>query len=350
MDMVNLTINDKKIIVPAGSTILEAAQSAGILIPTLCYHKHLSPYGGCRLCIVEVEGIPRLVASCTTPVAKGMVVRTDSEQIRRNRKTIVELILSNHPNDCMVCEQNGRCELQDLAYEFGLKEIRFQGEKSHYEIENQNPMIERDYNKCILCGRCVRMCDEVQGVGAGDFSKRGFQAKIATEFDGVLNCEFCGNCIGACPVGALTGKPSRFKGRYWEARKVRTICNYCGCGCSLILHAKGQDVIRVTQVEDDNCVNQGFMCVKGKFGFEYINHKDRLKTPLIRKNGTFVEASWDEALQTVVDNLARIKKEYGNNSIGGLCSAKCTNEENYLFQKFMRTVIGTNNVDHCARY
>jgi len=349
MDRMNLTINNKKIAVPAGSTILEAAQSAGIHIPTLCYYKRLSPYGGCRVCIVQVEGIPRLVASCTTPASEGMVVRTDSEQIRKIRKTVVELMLSNHPNECMLCEQNGRCELQDLAYEFGLKEIRFQGERSRYEIENRNPMIERDYNKCILCGRCVRVCDEVQAVGAVDFSKRGFHAEIASEFDGVLNCEFCGNCVEACPVGALTGKISRFKGRPWEAKKVKTVCNYCGCGCSLILHAKEGKVIRVTHAEGE-CVNEGFMCVKGKFGFEYISHQDRLKTPLIKKNGSFVEASWDEALKTVADNLSRVKKEYGNNSIGGLCSAKCTNEENYLFQKFMRTAIGTNNVDHCARY
>jgi formate dehydrogenase alpha subunit len=332
----------------SGSTILEAARSAGIRIPTLCYHKQLSPYGGCRVCVVEVEGIPRLVASCTTPVTDMMVVRTDSEQIRKNRSTVVELILSNHPKDCMVCEQSGRCELQDLAYEFGLSHIRFKGEVSVHEIENQNPMLERDYNKCILCGRCVRMCDEIQGVGAVDFSKRGFRAKIATAYDGVLDCEFCGNCIGACPVGALTGKPSRFKGRPWEIRKVKTVCNYCGCGCSIMINVKNSEVVRVTPVEDGG-INEGMLCVKGKFGFEYINHEDRLKTPLVKKNGTFVEASWDEALDVVAANLGRIKKKYGSDSIGGLCSAKCTSEDNYLFQKFMRTVIGTNSVDHCAR-
>jgi NADH dehydrogenase/NADH:ubiquinone oxidoreductase subunit G len=342
-------IDGKEIDAEPGSTILEAAQSAGIHIPTLCYHKQLSPYGGCRVCIVEVEGIPRLVASCTTPLTEAMVIRTDSEQIRKNRKTVIELILSNHPNECMVCEQSGRCELQDLAYEFGLTDVRFKGEKSVHEVENVNPLLERDYNKCILCGRCVRMCDEVQGVGAVDFSKRGFKAKIATAYDGVLDCEFCGNCITACPVGALTGKPSRFKGRPWETKKVKTVCNYCGCGCSLILHAKDGKIMRVTSVEDE-CVNEGLTCVKGKFGFEYINHEDRLKTPLIKKNGTFVEASWDEALDTVAEHFKRIKDENGGDSIGGLCSAKCTNEDNYLFQKFMRTVIGTNNIDHCARY
>ncbi len=345
-----VTINGKEIDSNPESTILEAAQKAGMHIPTLCYHKHLSPYGGCRVCIVEVEGISRLVASCTTPVTDGMVVRTDTEQVRKVRKTVVELILSNHPNDCMICEQSGRCELQDLAYEYGLRENRFKGEMSRYEIEDQNPMLERDYNKCILCGRCVRMCDEIQCVGAIDFTKRGFYSKIATEYDGVLNCEFCGNCISVCPVGALTGKISRYKGRSWETDKVKTICNYCGCGCSLMLHAKEGKIIRVTQVDDDKCINEGHMCVKGKFGFEYINHEDRLKTPLIRKDGKLQEATWDEALNTVVENLVKIRKKYGNNSIGGLCSAKCTNEDNYLFQKFMRTVIGTNNIDHCARY
>ncbi len=344
-----VTIDGKTVDVKQESTILEAAREAGIRIPTLCYHKKLSPYGGCRVCVVQVEGIPRLVASCTTPVTDGMVVRTDTDSIRRVRKTIVELILSNHPNDCMICEQNGRCELQDLAYEFGLKEIRFQGEKSVHPIQNENPLIERDYNKCILCGRCVRMCDEIQGVGAVDFSKRGFNAKIATEYDGVLSCEFCGNCIEVCPVGALTGKISRYKGRSWETRKVKTICNYCGCGCSLMVHEKEGSIIRVSHVEDE-CVNEGLMCVKGKFGFEYINHEERLTTPLVRKDGELKKADWDEALDTVAENLLRIRTEYGNNSIGGLCSAKCTNEDNYLFQKFMRTVIGTNNVDHCARY
>ncbi len=344
-----VTINDKVIDVKPESTILEAAQKGEIYIPTLCYHKKLSPYGGCRLCIVEVEGIPRLVASCTTPVTEGMVVRTDTEQIRKVRKTIVELILSNHPQECMVCEQNGRCELQDLAYEFGLKEIRFEGEKSVHPIQNQNPLIERDYNKCILCGRCVRMCDEIQGVGAVDFSQRGFHAKIATEYDGVLSCEFCGNCVEVCPVGALTGKISRYKGRSWEAKKVKTICNYCGCGCTIMMHAKEGQVIRVSHPEGPS-VNKGCMCVKGKFGFEYINHEDRLTTPLVRKAGKLQEASWEEALERVSENLGRIKKDYGSNSIGGLCSAKCTNEDNYVFQKFMRTVIGTNNIDHCARY
>lgn len=344
-----VVVDGKVIHAEPESTILEAAQKGAIYIPTLCYHKKLSPYGGCRLCIVEVEGIPRLVAACTTPVTEGMVVRTDTEQIKKVRKTIVELILSNHPNECMVCEQNGRCELQALAYEFGLKEVRFDGEKSVYPIQNQNPLIERDYNKCILCGRCVRMCDEVQGVGAVDFSQRGFHAKIATEYDGVLSCEFCGNCVEVCPVGALTGKISRYKGRSWESKKVKTICNYCGCGCTIIMHAKDGRVVRVSHSEEAT-VNEGSMCVKGKFGFEYINHEDRLKTPLIRKKGKLQEASWEEALGRIAENLTRIKKEYGSNSIGGLCSAKCTNEDNYVFQKFMRTVIGTNNVDHCARY
>jgi predicted molibdopterin-dependent oxidoreductase YjgC len=348
---VKLTIDSKEMIANDGETILEAAKRAGFKIPTLCHHPKLSNYGGCRVCVVEIAGMNRLITSCTTPVSEGMVVNTDSQRIRETRKTLLELILSDHPNDCMTCDKTGECTLQDLAYEYGvnIKENPYSGAIRQYPTEDKNPFIIRDFSKCILCAKCVRVCDEVRGVGAIDIMKRGFHAKVAVPFDGVLDCEFCGNCVDVCPVGSLTEKLSKGKGRTWETRKVDTICGYCGVGCGITLHIKDNTVIKITPTEKES-VNNGSLCVKGKFAYDFINNKDRLTRPLIKKDGTFVEASWDEAIDYTVKRLKEIKEKYGSDSIGGLSSARCTNEENYLFQKFMRAAIGTNNIDHCARY
>jgi predicted molibdopterin-dependent oxidoreductase YjgC len=343
----NLTINGKQITAPENSSILDAARRNGIHIPTLCDDPRLEPHGGCRLCLVQVKGMPRPVTACTTPANEGMDVETSNELIERERRTIVELLLSDHPNDCMVCDRAGDCTLQELAYFYNLRSNRFWGARRQYTKKDMNPFIERDMEKCVLCGKCVRVCDEIQGLGAIDISGRGFTAKVTPAFEQDLDCEFCGQCVSICPTGALIGKQSLGKGRQKDVKEVETICGYCGCGCNLTLHISRNEVIRVTS--RPNTINEGWLCVKGRYGQSFINSPDRLTTPLIKKEGKFVPASWDEALGYVAERLGAIKQKHGPDAIGGLSSARCTNEENYLFQKFMRAVIGTNNVDHCAR-
>lgn len=356
--MPKVRIDGKTIDVPEGTTVLEAARMLDIPIPTLCHHPKLTPFGGCRLCLVEIKGTPRPITSCTTPVSDGMEVITSTPLIEGLRKTVLELILSDHPNDCMVCEKAGDCTLQELAYFYGLRENRFEGERRRYTKRDSNPFIERDLEKCILCGRCVKVCEEVQGVGAIDFGYRGFNSKICTPFEKDLDCEFCGQCVSVCPTGALTGKQWAFKGRQKDVREVETVCTYCGTGCNITLHVRRNEIVRVSSKEDT--WNEGWLCVKGRFGYKFLNSPDRLTKPLIRTGPKelvdnkradqyFREATWDDALDLIASRLREIKEKYGPDSIGGLSSARCTNEENYIFQKFMRAVIGTNNVDHCAR-
>jgi predicted molibdopterin-dependent oxidoreductase YjgC len=343
---VSLTIDDRIISVPKGTTILDAARRLDISIPVLCHHPKLTATGACRVCIVEVNGMP--VTSCTTAAEEGMKVTTASPYIENLRRDIIDLILSDHPYDCMVCERAGACELQELAYKYQIRTPVFHGERRIYPKRDGNPFIERDMEKCILCGRCVKVCDEVQGVGAIDYAYKGFQTKICPPFERDLSCEFCGQCITVCPTGALVCKPSLGKGRQQDIRKVATICPYCGCGCNLVLHVHKNEVIRTSSPGDS--INEGWLCVKGKFGLTFINSPDRLKTPLIRKNGVLVEATWEEAFSYTADRLKQVRDTRGPDAIGGLSSARCTNEENYLFQKFLRAAVGTNNVDHCARY
>jgi predicted molibdopterin-dependent oxidoreductase YjgC len=345
--MVNLSINGKKMTAADGTTVLDAARRNDIYIPTLCDDPRLEPHGGCRLCLVQIKGMPRPVTACTTPATEGMEVETTNDLIERQRRTIVELLLSDHPNDCMVCERAGDCTLQELAYFYEIRTNRFAGVRRTYTKKDANPFIERDMEKCILCGKCVRVCEEIQGFGAIDVSSRGFVAKVSTPFEKDLDCEFCGQCVSVCPTGALMGKQSLGKGRQKDVKEVETVCPYCGCGCNLTLHVNRNEVLRVTSRRDT--INEGWLCVKGRFGFSFINSPERLKTPLIKKDGKFVETSWDEALGYVAAKLSAIKGKHGPDAIGGLSSARCTNEENYLFQKFIRAGIGTNNVDHCAR-
>lgn len=365
--MITLKIDGRKVAVRKLSTILDAARKLDIPIPTLCHHPELSPFGGCRLCLVEIKGSPKPVASCTTFAKEGMEIITASANLDKLRKISLELILSDHPKDCMVCERAGDCKLQELAYFYGIRKNRFEGERRIYTKKDNNPFVAREMEKCILCGQCVRICDEIQGVGAIDFAYRGLKTKICPPFEKDLDCEFCGQCVSVCPTGALTGKMWAHKGRQ-NLKEVDTICPYCGCGCNLTLHVWRNEVIRVSSKEDT--INEGWLCAKGRFGYGFINSPDRLTSPLIRitpKDGIdlnkhqdfsrlkindsrFREASWDEALDYIADRLKEIKEKHGPDSIGGLSSARCTNEENYLFQKFIRAVIGTNNVDHCARY
>ncbi len=375
--MVTLRIDGRKISVRKLSTILDAARKLDIPIPTLCHHPELSPFGGCRLCIVEVKGSAKPIASCTTFAKEGMDVTTTSPYLEKLRKTTLELLLSDHPTDCMVCERAGDCKLQELAYFYGVRENRFIGERRIYTKKDNNPFLERDMEKCIMCGQCVRVCDEIEGVGAIDFAYRGLKTKICPPFERDLNCEFCGQCVAVCPTGALTGKMWTHMGRQ-NFKEVRTVCAYCGCGCNVTLFVRRNEVIRISSGEDT--INKGWLCAKGRFGYQFIKSPERLKKPLLRieprassksvihdskaeapHSGSessltphtaslFKEVEWDEALDFIAQRLKEIKDKYGPDSIAGLSSARCTNEENYIFQKFVRAVIGTNNVDHCARY
>jgi len=346
--MVSITIDGRTVRVREGATILQASRENDIYIPTLCDDPRLEPYGGCRLCLVQIKGMARPVTACTTPVTEGMIVETTNEEIEDLRRTIVELLLSDHPNDCMICEKAGDCTLQELAYFYNLRENRFEGERRQYAESDGNPFIERNMEKCILCGKCVRVCNEVQGVSAIEIAYRGFSAKVCPPFEKDLDCEFCGQCVSVCPTGALMGKLSMGKGRQKDIEKVESVCPYCGCGCNITLHVARNEVIRVSSRPDS--MNEGWLCMKGRFGFKFNSSPDRLKHPLIKRNGRFEEASWKEALDYVAQRLGEIKERHGADAIAGLSSARCTNEENYLFQKFMRAAVGTNNVDHCARY
>lgn len=348
--MIKLTIDGKMVEVEAGTTVLNAAKKLDIDIPTLCHDPRLKPYGACRLCVVEIEGMRKPVTSCTTPAADGMVVQTNTQHLYRLRKTAVELLLSDHPNDCMTCIGTGDCKLQELAYAYGIRENRFAGVMRDHNTVDANPFITREQNKCVMCGLCVRVCEEVQGVGAIGYAERGFEAKVIPPFGHDLNCEFCGQCVSVCPTGALSGRVWTGKPRMEGVKKTETTCTYCGCGCNLTLRTSGDEVIRVDSRPDNH--NRGWLCVKGRFGFEFINAKDRLTSPMIRreKGGNLEKVGWDEALDFVASKMKAIKEKDGPDAIGGLCSARCTNEENYLFQKMMRAGVGTNNIDHCARY
>jgi predicted molibdopterin-dependent oxidoreductase YjgC len=351
MREIQLKIDGQEIKAEEGMTIFEAARKTGIQIPHLCYREDLTPTTACRLCVVEVEGAKTLVASCAYPVADKMVVRTDTERVQDARRLVIEFLLSDHPYDCMTCEKSGSCKLEKYAYELGIRKPRFEGDKHNYPVRQVNPFFERDYNKCILCGRCVTVCHELQYCEAVDHSKRGFDTKIAASFDRSMQetpCVFCGNCVSVCPVGALSEKAGRFQGRDWELKKVPTICSYCGVGCTLLLNVKENQVLKVTS-DRDLGVNRGWTCVKGRFGFDYVHSPDRLIAPLIKENGKFRERSWDEALDAVAKGLKKVKDQHGPDAIGILASAKCTNEENYLLQKMARAALGTNNIDHCAR-
>jgi formate dehydrogenase alpha subunit len=351
MAIVKLTINGQDVSAPAGSTILEAASLAGIDIPTLCHHPALTPTGACRMCLVEIEGQPTLQPACTFPIAEGMDVQTHSPKVIEARRFVLELLLSDHPLDCMTCDSTGSCLLQDLMYEYGVDETRFPGQRHVYPMDDPNPFIQRDYTKCVLCRRCVQACQEINGVEALSMLWRGFDSRPGTARDGNLEdspCEFCGMCVELCPTGALSPKQALRKGRVWQLEKTASTCPYCGVGCQLDYWTTDGEIVKVTSSWEAPA-NHGWTCVKGRFGFDFVQHPDRLTSPLIEKDGRFVEATWDEALTLVADKLADTKRQYGSDAIGVLSSAKCTNEENYLLQKLGRQLLGTHNIDHCAR-
>lgn len=349
-----MTVDGRKVFAREGQTILEVAKSHDIRIPTLCYIKKLKPLGSCRMCVVEVQGTPTPVAACTTPIAPEMVITTSSLQLEKLRREILKLILQKHPLNCYACEINGSCQLQDLvhAYDIGHNDLHAYSIRpiEFKEEPYSTPLIKYHPQRCILCGRCIQACLEISEVGAINFKGRGAQARIApviptSEFK--PECISCGECMSVCPVNALTEARGRAKGKAWETTRVKTTCTYCGCGCQLELNVSNNQVTGVKPC--DGGPNKGALCSKGRFGYDFINHPDRLKKPLIRRNGKFEEVHWDEAFDYCSTRLVEILAKYGPDAVGGLSSARCTNEENYLFQKFMRSVLGTNNVDHCAR-
>ena len=351
--MITILINGKACTVQENTLLLAACEDNGFKIPHLCYKEGLSSVGVCRLCIVKVKGMRGLVPSCCTTVADGMEVITEDEEIDRFRRINLEMILSEHEHNCLTCESCGRCELQDLAFQFGIKNIRFPVNKELSVEDDSSEVIIRDPNRCILCGRCVRACSEITDRQVLDFANRGPGLVINAGLREPLSetdCASCGACLQACPTGALTEKLARSQGRSWEVSKVQTTCTHCGGGCQIEFWARDNKLIRVYGVEKENTDNRGHLCVKGRFGFDFVNSPNRLTTPLIRKNGKLEQAGWDEALDYVAENFRKIKEKYGSDAIGGIASAKTTNEENYLFQKFMRAAVGTNNIDYCVRF
>lgn len=347
--MVTLKINGAVISAAAGDTILEAAQRARIYIPHLCYHPKLHPIGSCRLCVVEIDGVRDPMASCTTPVQEGIAVTTDSPNLQQLRREALNYILLNHPLECPVCDKAGECRLQDLCQEFGITGQPFAMPEVQFKTDYDSPLIEKHDARCVMCGRCVSICTEVQAVHAWEFTSRGYDARIATVNGKPLDCEFCGQCVAVCPVGALISKPFKYKARVWELRKTASVCPYCGTGCAVELNVHQNTVVRVTS-DDTGTHNRGNLCIRGSFGFSFINHEDRIPEPLVKKDGKLKPASWDEALDYAAASFKPLLQESGPDCIAGLGSVHSSNEDNYLFQKFFRVVLGTNNVDSSARF
>ena len=349
MTKVKLTINSRPLEVTLGTTVLQAALGAGIKIPTLCYLADLTVEGACRMCVVEIDGIRGLPASCAYPVSEGMVVRTMSPAITEARRMVLELLLDNHPEECLECQRTLNCDLQRLAAEYGVRRGRFGGETRERSFDDSNPFIRRDTGKCILCGRCVRVCREVQGCHVLDWTERGFPSAVTPAFNSPMEeggCVFCGTCVSACPVGALTERPQEDVGL--ADRKAKTTCPYCGVGCNFDLKVKDNKVVGMTS-NLTSVVNGRLSCIKGRFGLDFVHSPLRLTKPLIRREGVLVEADWDETLDYVAKRFQSIVEEHGPHAFGALSSARCTNEDNYIMQKFVRAVVGTNNIDHCAR-
>lgn len=351
MDRITLNIDSRDIQADIGDTVLNVTRKNGIYIPTLCYHPRTRQAGKCRICVVEVEGLPGLQVSCSLPARDGMVIRTTTERIIETRKMIVELYLSNGKHNCISCEANGVCELQDTAYRLGIEKSTFPIVEKDLPVDQSSPMIIRDMNKCIQCYRCIAGCNNLVVNEVLDMGFRSNRMSVVCDLNkplGQSSCVICGECVQLCPTGALVEKKTVGKARSWETENMRTTCPYCGVGCQIRLHVKDNEIVKVTGIEDV-APNFGSLCLKGRFGYDFVHSPERLKMPLLRKNGDLVEVSWDEVLDFAAGRLSEIKETSGPDSIVGIGCARSTNENNYVMMRFMRSVIGTNNVDHCAR-
>jgi NADH-quinone oxidoreductase chain G len=348
-ETVKLTIDGHQITVPKGTLVIEAARQVGVMVPHFCYHPKLKPDANCRMCLVEIEKIPKLQTSCSTPVAEGMVVRTATTVVNDAHKSVLEFILANHPLDCPVCDQGGRCDLQDFSHEYTPTTSRFAEVKRVFPKEYFSPLIETQMNRCVQCLRCVRYCDEIMDVKALAPSGRGTMTEIKHFAAHQLDCEFCGGCVQICPVGAITSRLSMYEFRPWMLKRADSVCGYCGDGCHITLQTKENQLIEVMSGQGAGR-NNGDLCPRGFFGYHVSTHPDRIKTPLIRRHGELVPATWEEALESVAENFVQLKLKHGPQAFAGLIAGRCTNEDLYLFQKFMRLVIGTNKLDSSARY
>src|SRR6201995_5649654 len=352
MPDVNITVDGKKVTAPSGTLLIEACKSVGIEVPSFCYYPNLSLQGACRMCLVKIEKMPKLQTACTTTVAEGMVVTTESDEIKQARKSMIEMLLGNHPLDCPVCDAGGECELQDMTFTYGAAESKFMEAKNHKDEQQWSPVVYFDRPRCILCYRCVRVCGEGMDVWALGIQNRGVSAVIAPNGQDHLDCEECGMCIDLCPVGALTSGTYRYKTRPWEMNHVATVCTHCGDGCKTTLGVRsvneGSEIIRGDN-RDKSGMNGDFLCNKGRYAFDFANNESRLTEPMIRKGGKgspLTAVSWEEALTFAGNKLRELRDGRGPQSLGVIGSNRTTNEENYLLQKFARTVLRTNNIDH----
>jgi len=343
--LVNLKINDREVQVPAGTLVIEATRHIGTEVPSFCYYPELSLQAACRMCLVEVEKMPKLQTACTLVATEGMVVKTNTDQVRGARKAMLEFLLTNHPLDCPVCDKGGECELQDMVFRYGADTSRFVEEKIHRPEEKWSDLVYYDAPRCILCFRCVRVCDEGMDVKALGVGMRGANSIIIPNREDHLECEECGMCIDICPVGALTSGTYRYKTRPWEMQYVSTVCTHCSNGCKTTLSVRNHEILRANN-RDLSGINQDFLCVKGRFGFDFTRHPERIRQPLVRKGDQLYPVSWEEAAQTAAAKLKAVFDASGKDSIGFIGSNRTSNEENYLFQRLARATFGTNNIDH----
>src|SRR5450432_909440 len=349
MPDVTITVDGKKVVAPAGTLLIEACKAVGIEVPSFCYYPGLSLQAACRMCLVRIEKMPKLQTACTVPITEGMVVATDTEEVRQARKSMVEMLLGNHPLDCPVCDAGGECELQDMTFSYGAAESKYMESKNHKEEQQWSPVVFFDRPRCILCYRCVRVCDEAMDVAALGIQNRASGSIIAPNMGDHLDCEECGMCIDICPVGALTSGAYRYKTRPWEMSHVGTTCTHCGDGCKTTLGVRrsetGMEIVRGDN-RDKSGINGDFLCIKGRYAFDFANHEERLTQPLIRTNGKLTPATWDEAFALIGKSFTEVRDRDGGQAIGVIGSSRTTNEEAYLLSKFARVVLKTNHVDH----